>query len=192
MLDRFAVLALAALYLLAPGLALAEDDDDFTREGWYVGVGALYALESFNEGDVDNHAGGVDVTLGYRASPVVSVEAEYEWAGFWRVNEAAPEDDGDVNVWTLSGNVKGTLPLGRFQPYAIIGAGLHRSRIDRESGSSLPDSSTVDGMMKGGVGLDVHLTRHLVLGTEVAYSALFNRKQSTDYLGVGVGLDYRF
>ena len=79
-----------------------------------------------------------------------------------------------------------------MQRIAIIGAGIHRSRIDRGSGSSLADSSTVDGMMKGGVGLDFYVTRHLVLGAEVAYSALFNRKQSTDYLGVGLGLDYRF
>jgi len=85
MLDRIAVLAMTAVCLLAPGVSLAEDDDEFTRPGWYAGVGALYALESFGEGDVSNNAGGFDLTLGYRANRIISLEAEFEWAGIWTV-----------------------------------------------------------------------------------------------------------
>ncbi len=196
MFDRFAVLAMSALCLLVPGLAQAADDDEFTRPGFYAGAGAIYALESFSEGDVSNSAGGFDLRLGYRANENFSFEAELEWAGFWDLRAQPPEeDDARVQLYTLGANVKAAYPLGssgRFQPYGLIGFGFYSARLDRGNDANPPSTSVVNGMLKGGVGLDYYLTRHMVIRTEVAYSALFDGRSSFDYMGVGLGLDYRF
>jgi opacity protein-like surface antigen len=196
MFDRIAALIVAAAALLLPAAAV-HADEEFERKGMYMAAGGLAALQNFGLTDTSNDwVGGFDLRLGYRMNRVVSVETEYQWVGNWSdpgdAIASPPIDPSEINAWTWSANVKGNVPLGRIQPYGLIGVGMYRVAIKRGMDDYPAPQDDIDAMMKGAIGVDFYVSRNFVVSPEVSYSALFDQNDSFDYMGVGVMLSYRF
>ena len=201
---------LVGICLLA-GLANAEDagDADFGRSSAYVGVGAsrsINLIEDFLSDDpVLRHIGvsdnwGVNGRAGYHITSWLAIEGEYEWLEPFQVDFAGVHI-GEISTQSATVNLKFMLPLRRFQPYVLLGAGAafldigdRRARLD-------VDSTAFAGRV--GVGIDIYLTRNLYLnaGAEGLLSdakvSLTTPSGTFDSRGVGTvdiqaGLGWRF
>ncbi|MEX2206249.1 MAG: outer membrane beta-barrel protein [Myxococcota bacterium] len=202
-------LLLAAIALLAalPGPD-ARADSEFGRPGPYIAVGATYGfnvLESAfddvlgDDVDVDDTWGG-HARLGYRALSWLAVEAEYEYLDNFEVS-VGDLRLADLQAQTLSANLRFIVPIQRFQPYLVLGAGATLFDLDDNQVPGLEvDHSSFSGRI--GLGFDVYVTRHIVLG--VGAGAVLSTAEVEDefftgdssgslsYIAVYAGLAYRF
>jgi hypothetical protein len=137
------------------------------------------------------------------------------------VNDSTGSDTAEVDkVWTITANVKlyppftGWLqPFARFQPFAKVGLGLQNSKLDRDIATSgltttnLPEtivvsadfrykktSTSLDGALRVGGGIDIYATRNIVSELNATYVVPFSEVGfiTTDYVSVQWRLVYRF
>lgn len=199
----------ASIALIAAlAVPTARADSEYSRSGPYIAVGATYGfnvLESAfddvlgDDVDVDDTWGG-NARLGYRALPWLAVEAEYEYLDNFEVSV----DDfrlADLKAQTISANLRLIVPIQRFQPYLVLGAGATLFDLDDNQVPGLEvDHSSFSGRI--GLGFDVYVTRHVVLG--IGADAVLSTAEVTDdfvtgdssgslsYIAVYAGLAYRF
>jgi opacity protein-like surface antigen len=174
------------------------EETSLTRDGWYVAVQGLYAVEAWDNpgGSAVLNDWGVNGRLGYRFLEHWGLEFEYERVLQFRVDAGPSRPDlrADANVYTL--NAKGFLPFGRVHPYAVAGIGLHQTDID-DAGTPL---GPLGGGEKGtfasrlGAGVELYLTPHLVWLTELTWVLPWLREDNHDmqYASLGFGLQWRF
>lgn len=148
-----------------PPALMHGDDEDYLpqRNTAELGVmgGVLFVSDSHNlvQGGHSQRAFQVPTwQAGLRAaffpSRVFGVEAE--WAhGFGSTEEltASPSSSADFNV--VRGHVIGQVPLSRFVPFALLGAGILH-------GTSAPNGSDTDLLLQAGLGAKVMATKLLV------------------------------
>jgi opacity protein-like surface antigen len=154
---------------LLSGVARADDDVDFGRSSAYVGVGAsrsINLLEDFlSDNAVLKHIGvsdnwGVNGRAGYHITSWLAIEGEYEWLEPFQVDFAGTHI-GEFSTQSATVNLKLILPLRRFQPYFLLGAGAAFLDVrDRRALLSV-DSTAFAGRV--GLGIDIYLTRNLYL-----------------------------
>jgi len=167
----------------APPMAVEEE----TPAGYfYLGAGGLFSIENFSC-DAD-HAWGYNVRAGYRINNWVAAEAMWEHPvsdfddadkvdGFGRLN-------GDVDVWNVTANGKIYPVHGRFQPYALVGAGYGQA--------DLPHDDNGGFIARFGIGLDVLITDNFGLDTEVGYVLGTGALGNYDQIPISVGFFYNF
>lgn len=115
---------LAALVVLAAGSVAA---DPYSAPGAYVFIGGLNGFEDFEDRDQTTYDDslGFDARVGWRVNPYVAVELEGNFLSGFDVD--VPTQGGEAKLSLDGGNftvnLKGVLPLGRFQPYALVGIG---------------------------------------------------------------------
>ena len=197
MYARLGGVAILVVVLLSSVSARA--DDEFDRKGFYAGAGGIVAFQNFGTKPDNNVGGGFDLQLGYRLTEVISVETEFEWAGFWDTTNQPPSGvppqpvpDTRSNVYTWSLNLKANVPLGRISPYAGLGFGFHRVRYQRDEFAVPGSSDDINAMMKVMLGVDFYVTEHIVLTPAASYNVLFNGNDGRDYIGLGARATYRF
>jgi opacity protein-like surface antigen len=171
-----------------PVAPMVETEEvDYARSGAYLGVGGVFAFELFDDSiDVDN-SNGFHVRAGYRIIPNLAVEARYE---NYRNFETDP-GPGHYEGWSVTGNAKGYILTGRWQPYALVGLGylnMVYPGTNRAGGASPGD----DFMMRFGIGMDANITEHIAIGPEVAYVLPFGDVDDLDMLTVSLGVQYKF
>ncbi len=205
MTGRIAALVLGAILAL-PAAAQQkpqqpEWDDSYypyAREGFYIGLGAQFALENFdkdpaidvpgNESDITaDDGGGVELRAGYRVNPYVAGEVlfQYYW-GFEvrdRAGALAGQNDS-FDGWTLTANAKLYPLLGRIQPYGLAGIGgiVFNEKQGEDSGF----------VARLGGGVDFYLTDRLVLDLEVAYLFPASPISELQFATFAAGLQYRY
>ena len=211
-----------ATFLVA-GSALAADGDDesspFSRPGFYIGAGGVYASDIF-EGEIEDIAEdsfGVSVNvdvedswgangrIGYRLGSWFAAEIQYEWIDSFDVDLSAvglPVGAASLEAQTVTLNGRLIAPIWRTQPYLLIGiGGAFYDFKDNTAGNILGGSGDRTGVAgRTGGGFDVYLTNRLVLNAEAAVlltTGDFNTPAAGDlndpyYLSVGVGLRYQF
>ena len=159
----------AFVLLLAARDARADGEPDFGRPGAYVGAGASYSanlVEAFLDGtpilqDIDvNNAWGVNARLGYRFASWLALEGEYEWLDQMNASLYGAHV-GSLGFQAATANLKFIVPLWRFQPYFLLGAGALFSKVDTPFDQIQVDHSAFAGRI--GLGLDVYLTENLYL-----------------------------
>ena len=166
------------------------DPEAYDRTGWFVGVGANYAIETF-DGDgtyssVDDSF-GINGRFGYRCHSRFSLEAEAEWVNGFDADFSGPSQNNvDVEPIVVTTNAKAYLLTGRTQPYLLVGLGLMRVKEDINSNT---DHETRFAMRFGG-GVDYYVTKNVVLGFDVDFVNAF--RLDINYVLVGGGVQYRF
>jgi opacity protein-like surface antigen len=192
--------------ILTAAFSASAQDSEFARSGPYLGIAGSVGFYTGLEDEIEEIAlalgyivtADVDASLGfnaragYRVSPWVAVELEYE-----HLLPADAEVEGiefaEVRTLAFTGNVK-VYPLhGRFQPFVIAGLGSASQRLEDSFGAGLEETDTVAAGRFGG-GLDAYVTRNVALSLEVTYLLPFSDLNEADgnYVSIGWGVQYRF
>ena len=199
---RFVCLLVA---LVLGAAAVARADSPFGRPGSFASAGVGGAFETFH-GDLDPR--GHDVSnaflvggrVGSRLNRFASLDLGFDYTvtGFELSNDSASSIEAD----TLLGftNLKLYPFSGRFQPYALGGAGFLWASLDCKdpggasmdcSGAGFNDTEVAFAGRFGG-GLDVYLTRHVALSGELAYVMPTGGLSDMNFLTFGAYLTFRF
>jgi opacity protein-like surface antigen len=216
-IRRSASAAVAAFCLLLGGAVRADEsdgtwrNDDFSRNGYYVAANFAYGIELF---DVDplgivlaqptvpfeaQNAYGLNVRFGQRVQKWLGLEIEYEWMNGFEIEGAGlTVATYDPDVVTFNGRFY--LPTWRAQPYLLVGGGMVSYDVELTGPFSTFSVSDNGFAFRGGAGVDVYVTRNLVVNVEA--TALLNTDSfeilaqpavsDLYYISVTGGLVYRF
>jgi opacity protein-like surface antigen len=215
-------IAMLALFLLLPAAALAGDDDkNFSRRGFYLGVGGAYGANFFEDTIEDaaeregfkvsvKNTGGVNARVGYRLASWFALEGMYEWMDNFKIKvdgiiDADPDLLGakvNYGTHTVTLNAKFLLPIWRLHPYLLLGIGGQYYDLDAEAEfANLGFDFSESGWAlagRPGVGLDAYITKNILVNVEVG-GVLATSNPSTIpnigdmfYLTAGAGLQFRF
>jgi opacity protein-like surface antigen len=181
MIRSLAVTMIALL--AAPAFA-----QDYSREGFSVGLGVSGAFEEFDEdGGIDfDDTAAFQGFANYRFHPNFAVEARVEQTLDFEGD--TPFGDVDVNVATFMANAQVFILTEQFQPYVIGGFGIADVEVDGPFG----DDSESDPVWRLGIGLDSYMTPNFVIGIEAGYNFGTNDLDDFDYWTFGGLFRFRF
>ena len=189
--------------ILVAASASHADDWDLGRGGPYVGIGASRGFSFFDDAFRDelgtstvhvDDAWGLNARAGYHFTSWFSTELEYEWQQRFKV-ETGTTPLAEITTHTIGANLRLVAPLGRVQPYFLIGIGGTFFDVSAPSFIKI-DNAALCGRL--GAGVDVYVTRNLLLnlGTEAVLSdadvSTFGSTQAPGYIALQFGLGYRF
>lgn len=171
--------------------AAAQADPDYARNGIYVAFAGLYAFEDFGGNvprltppySVDDGL-GMTGRLGWRLTRWSAVEVSGEYASF-DAKGGGGMFSSDFNTVAAFATLKGILPLGRVEPYALFGVGAEVLAI-------ADASNNYDFAWRGGLGVQVHATEHLSALLEGSYQGGTGDVSNLSYGGFYWGLQWRF
>ncbi len=184
--------------------AAAQGDEEYDRPGIYLGAAGAYAFENFENGGSGVRARnelGYSLRAGYRALSFLALEAQFEHLPKFEFdvpNDTFGSDDADLEVFTLTGNLKFVYPSGPLQPYALGGFGL---MIADQGGALAGDKGGCDRtcsdeqrdfVTRFGGGLDLYFSENLVGTLEGTYVLPFDKVSGLDYVSFTWGFRYRF
>ena len=157
-----------------------EEDIEYNRSAFYLGVAGSFADPHFSFPSKFEIAYGIDLVAGYRSHEFFAIEAEFE-----RIFRFG--GDGDARTWATTINVKVPLfPSRRIQPFLKYGIGL----LDAEQPRF--DFDATDFTMRMGGGVDLYVTDHVMLNTTLDYVRGFGDVRDFRYLSFRLGVSYRF
>ena len=199
----------SVLLLVWSGTAQAqEEESEFARPGAYLGIGGVYAIETFQD-DLDDdlegpllpdvrtsvdNSGGFGLRIGYRIGAYSAVELHFEYVDSFDTKfdvDGVGTFDVEIEVWTLTGNGKLFLSTGRFQPFVSMGLGYIDIDAKNES-AGLTAKGWEDLVLRLAGGMDAYATRHLAVTLEVAYVITDADIDDLNYVSLGGGLTFRF
>jgi opacity protein-like surface antigen len=187
----------------------AAEEDDYSRSGFYMGVGPSLVVPLFDDevadwrgapSDVD-HSVGILARIGLRTCSFFSAELQYEGVKGYDV-EMAGEDHFRMDSHSVTVGAKLHLPLWRIQPYLLAGIGFTHYDIHDVFVLTEDRTFTLAGRLGGG--LDFYLTKNLVINGEVTVmltdGAMVEQGppppgpaiDPMHYLSAQIGLIYRF
>jgi opacity protein-like surface antigen len=195
-LDGIALVMLVALTSAGSAQAwIDEDDEVFNRNGANFAFNVMVALETFsglggNETD-KLPSGGLQTRFGYRFLPFLAVEAQFEWADGWELND---KDSGERTAIvdhfvTGTANVKGYLLQNFYQPYLLLGVGAtHIRQLD----AAKVGSSDTEFSLRAGAGIDLYVNEAFGLNLEYSFLQPFGELEDFPYQAISLGLFLRF
>ena len=189
-------LALAGLPCSA---ALAQEtvmDGDPT--GMYVGATFNLGVDNFEETaglslDTDVGLGG-GLWIGYRAAKLAAVELRFDGLNFG--GDATLQGVGTVDLdvetllFTANGKIYGS--DGTFQPYAMVGIGVGAYDATASAGGASATDGETGFVARFGAGADIYLTRNVAFTPSVAYVLSTGDLEDTDFISIGLGIQYWF
>ncbi len=144
-------------------------------------------MEDFkDQGSVDDSL-GLDLRAGVRLHPHFATELAFQWIEGFDVSNGG--NLNEIEIWTLTGNVKAYLLTGQVQPFAMLGMGVMES--EKELIGGLVREDTVFVARLGG-GLDFYASKNVVLVLEVSYVLPAPSIEELKYLSLSWGFQYRF
>jgi hypothetical protein len=197
------LLITATALVVLPGLA-SSDDDGFGRSGPYFGIGGIYTQNGLIEDEIDDalpsgvsldvdDSAGVNGVVGYRMLSFLAGELQYEYVDGFDITAVAGPVTQKIEVQShlLTANLKVVAPIWRVQPYVLGGIGVIRWEFDESGPLDVVSSGETDLAGRAGIGVDVYLTRNIVLN---AGANLVVADTSIDFRGVPGGdkIDYLF
>jgi hypothetical protein len=203
---RSAACAFMAMALMCVS-NLARAQDDYSRMGCYLGVAGTFAFTLSAEDALERDLGlsaDADDSLGLHArggcrGRWVGGEVHFEWLDGFDIMADGLDVTVDGWVLTVDGKVyplaglEGKLPAlaRRFQPFATVGFGY--LTFDLANPPPGADGDDWDFAARFGGGLDVYVTRNIVINVDATYVLpVSDPLDDLDYLSVGWGLLFRF
>jgi hypothetical protein len=130
----------SALCTLTAVYGWGEEDlssEGFDRRGFFIGAGGAFAGENFSNKPVNDIADifgagtianaddswSVNSGGGYRCHPRYSVGATFEYFGGFDTQWTGALGTGadDIDIFSVTADIKGYLLTGRYQPYLLLG-----------------------------------------------------------------------
>lgn len=192
-LEHIRIAGLVAILVSLPMIGAHAQDADadsgnevdvYSRNAGYIGIGGALAVENFDDsrGSYEDSA-AVMIRAGYRGLRFLSIELVGDILLDFDDDDVS---DNDVDGFAATVNAKFHLPLGRIEPFAAIGGGI----LDLEEDQRRQDRE--DFVFRFASGLDLHLTEHLVLYSEISYMLGVGDVSDFNYGTLGGGLMVRF
>ena len=185
---------------------------DFDQTGVYFAVGGGFGLTTQIESELEDKfksiedeldsiglsccdvdqdkINGYKIRVGWRYHAAAAVEAEFE-RGTKSDLSLEGVDIIESDNWTAMINFKFYPIGGRFQPYALFGAGALRVQWEdvQDIGVSSGDN---DAAVRFGGGLDVYASENVFLFLDASYVLPSGDVRKFDYVSCGAGLGYRW
>ena len=164
-------------------------------------------FQDIEDASVDDSR-GFQFRGGYRFNDYLAVEGEFDYLDRFDMKIPTIPSIGtgrvSVDVGLVTANAKAYLPLGRVQPYAILGAGAMWADLR----TSYPvgwvcgpwwcsiayarlDNSTAF-VLKYGVGTDIHIDDTWAITLDVTYVQPFASIEDLNYVSFAWGFRYRY
>lgn len=198
-----------ALFVLSSAPVAAEETEkkrDWARNGYYVGLGTVYAIDDYDLSDVpgtDTDADGswgIDARLGYRWTYIAG-EVQFQYYDEFKIDA-----DGSTavtqNGQSFSLNIKPYLSTYRVQPYLLAGFGFYRLSSDAEGDQATraageiliaePGRTAVEFTGRFGAGIDAYITPKVVVYVEGTYLLAKSDLHDSRVAPIAFGLQYRF
>ena len=200
---------LPAILALIAGVAAAESPPpEYDRAGWTLGLAGFYAISDYDlsTSDLDvvppqppdtnpkfGNSGGIDFRAGYRAFSRWAFEFDYQWQAGFDSKNSSIDPLLEIDTHLLSLNTKFFLLTGRWQPYALLGAGLliFNSEIV-DDGFKKPWDVSVGFAPRFGGGVDFWINEDWALMLEGTYIVPVGVLDGANMGSVGTGFQYRF
>ena len=192
-------LLLLCLALLIAAPASARADEGYTRTGVYFGFHSMYMGELF-ESEIEDSLPGVDLRVddskgfnarfGYRVFPWLALELHGDYYGDYNI-ELLGVDAAELGGWSASLIGKFYPFTGRHPALSARRRRIHGGRSPDQLGLGLSEDSS-GSVAQGGLGVDIYLTRHIVLNLESSYAFPMGGVENLDFWAVRGGVEYRF
>ena len=151
---------------------------DYSRAGFYLGGGATYATDLY-EDEVQDQVGfnvdiddswGANARVGARFWRIVALELQYEWLDSYDIKIPNAGGRAKIDTQTATLNLKLYLPIKRFQPYVLGGVGYQRFELDGNFFNGTVQFKQDEYELAGrvGLGFDLYITKHLVFFAEAS------------------------
>ena len=182
------IVLLSILMLLLMASASHAADNEFTREGGYLGLGGFFALGTTSgrfSGSGDS--GGLTFMAGYRMVPALAFEVEGSYLhGFDRpVTKRTPMGSIVVNLKVyVAESFNRALIGGRLQPYVIGSFGINIA--------DLGSGTVVSAALGAGLGSEYYLTENWALNSYIQYKDGNRQLSGADYVSFMFGANYRW
>ncbi len=185
---RIALICILISLWLASSSQAAENE--YTRDGGYLGLGGFFALEtSSGRFSPSSDSGGVTIMMGYRMIPALAFEVEGSYLHGLDDNSLG---GGRAPMGSIVANLKiymaesfnRALLGGRLQPYLIGSFGI--SIADLTTGTAVTSS------LGGGGGAEYYLTENWALNSYIQYKNGASQLNGYDYVSFMFGANYRW
>lgn len=195
----------------------SEKKPGFARWGPYLGLNAAYGMSVFNDPFKDllslpevplssGNSPGLNTRVGLRFLKFIAIEAQYEWFRGFDLSLVSPFnlELGQLSNHTLTGNLKLFLPIWRVQPYVMGGIGASWWKAEGKVLQALLAEKGNGFAGRAGGGVELYLTRQIVLDIEATVVMFTKDFETRDffgtpttfdrfyYLSTSAGLSYRF
>ena len=142
--------------------------------------------------DIEHDLGlGYDIYVGYRAHKFVAAELEFE-----HLTDIEFDENGgtflDGESMTFTASVRAILPLGRFEPFGVVGVGLMHTDLNDSQNLGVVYEDGVGFLWKVGGGFDFHVTECVGLRFSTDYMRPKGNIHNLEHVSVGGGLFYHF
>lgn len=212
--SRLFAALMIALFCL-PGLCAAEN---YALPGTYLIIGGLTGFEDFQGTGTDDFkdAWGLDIRVGHRFNKNIALEGELGMMNGFdatidlsKVNPSlSGMDEVSLDTLTLTANLKAHLPLGRLDPYALIGAGIMYANVRTGypvgyvcrpgyygwycSGAYASIDDATAFVTKFGIGTDIHINRQWAVTLDASYVVPYSKLSDLKYTSLAWGVRFAF
>ena len=195
-MKKISIIFAAAFFLFTTSTVNADSD---VYKKFYIGAGASYGIENFDdEGDFDN-TWGINAKMGYQFMDVMAIQFDFDYLDEFE-NDDYYTGDVKAEIMTYMLSLKGNFPVKWYNvisPFVIVGGGIMEANVDSKNNPIDDPSIDVLGNEtefcgKIGGGFDFDLVENFSLNLEGNYTLGAGNLKDIRYFHFILGGVFRF